>query len=69
MRKKIQELLDSGVTAYQIGKAIGVQAVQIQRYMNGETSIGNMTLDRAEQLYNYALKLEQEKNKKVDKKC
>ncbi|MFK8243898.1 MULTISPECIES: helix-turn-helix domain-containing protein [unclassified Facklamia] len=59
MRKEIEKLLSSGLTAYQIAKYIGVQPVQIQRYMNGETSIGNMTLDRAEQLYKLYLELKE----------
>lgn len=62
MRKKIEELLSSGITAYQIGKDLGMQPVIIQRYMNGERKLDNMTLRNAEKLYNYAL--EQEKNKK-----
>lgn len=61
MRKTIEELLNSDITAYQIAKVIGVQPVQIQRYMNGETKVGNMTLDRAETLYNFAINLKKEK--------
>lgn len=64
MRKEIEKLLNSGLTAYQIAKRIGVQPVQIQRYMNGETALGNMTLERAEQLYNVYLELQEENKMK-----
>lgn len=64
MRVEIEKLLNSGLTAYQIAKKIGVQPVQIQRYMNGETALGNMTLERAEQLYNVYLELQEENKMK-----
>ncbi|MBR7928439.1 helix-turn-helix domain-containing protein [Aerococcaceae bacterium zg-ZUI334] len=59
MKKVIEKLLDGNITAYQIAKAIGVQPVVIQRYINGERKIGNMTLDRAEQLYKLYLELKE----------
>ncbi|MBS4462292.1 helix-turn-helix domain-containing protein [Aerococcaceae bacterium zg-B36] len=61
MKKTIEKLLDGNITAYQIAKAIGVQPVVIQRYINGERKIGNMTLDRAIELYEYAIEIQQTK--------
>lgn len=66
MKKEIEKFLRSGVTAYQIGKTLGIQPVQIQRYMNGEREIGNMTLDRAEQIYKLAKAYEEENKMKKE---
>lgn len=56
MRETIESLLKSDITAYQIGKDLGMQPVIIQRYMKGERKLDNMTLKTAEKLYEYAKK-------------
>ena len=50
MKKEIEELLKSGRTAYSIAKESGVDVTAIQKFMNGQRKIGNMTLDTAEKL-------------------
>lgn len=54
MKDEIQKLLDSDISSYKIGKEAGVSNSVIQRLRNGERTIGNLTLDTAEKLYEYA---------------
>ncbi|WP_436866184.1 hypothetical protein [Staphylococcus pseudoxylosus] len=54
MKDVIQKLLDSDISSYKIGKETGVSNSIIQRLRNGERTIGNLTLDTAEKLYEYA---------------
>ncbi|MGP0637790.1 hypothetical protein ACTRV7_05120 [Staphylococcus xylosus] len=54
MKKEIQKLLDSDISSYKIGKETGVSNSIIQRLRKGERTIGNLTLDTAEKLYEYA---------------
>ncbi|WP_432720432.1 hypothetical protein [Staphylococcus shinii] len=54
MKEIIQKLLDSDISSYKIGKETGVSNSIIQRLRSGNRSIGNLTLDTAEKLYEYA---------------
>ncbi|MEB7508387.1 hypothetical protein [Staphylococcus xylosus] len=54
MKELIQKLLDSDISSYKIGKETGVSNSIIQRLRSGNRSIGNLTLDTAEKLYEYA---------------
>ncbi|MGW7998920.1 hypothetical protein ACWEYI_00040 [Staphylococcus xylosus] len=54
MKDVIQKLLDSDISSYKIGKETGVSNSIIQRLRNGERTIGNLSLDTAEKLYEYA---------------
>ncbi|MBU0279403.1 XRE family transcriptional regulator [Gemella sp. zg-1178] len=53
MKKEIEELLNSNITAYTIAKSLNLNPTTIQRYKNGINKIDNMTLATAEKLYNY----------------
>jgi len=59
LKKEIEELLKTK-TAYRIAKDLGINARTVNRYQNGESPIGNMTLDTAEKLYNYSLQTKSE---------
>ncbi|MEN3822211.1 hypothetical protein V8V48_05400 [Staphylococcus xylosus] len=54
MKDVIQKLLDSDISSYKIGKETGISNSIIQRLRNGERTIGNLSLDTAERLYEYA---------------
>lgn len=60
IKEKIEWLLNGQFTAYSIAKAIGVHPTQIQRFINGERAINNMTLGRAIELYELAVKWEKD---------
>lgn len=53
MRKEIEKLLQSDITAYRIFKDTGVPYGNIDRLRNGSSSLDNLTLKNAEKLYNY----------------
>ena len=55
MKAEIEALLNSGRTAYSIGKATGLNINMLQKYINGERKVGNMTLDTAEKLYQFTI--------------
>lgn len=40
-------------TSYQVAKDLGINNRTVNRYQNGETPIGNMSLSTAVKLYNY----------------
>ncbi|QLK85924.1 XRE family transcriptional regulator [Staphylococcus sp. 17KM0847] len=58
MKKTIKKLLDSNMSSYAISKNTGVDAPTIQRVRSGERKLGNLTLDKAEKLYNYQKEVE-----------
>ena len=47
---ELEELLNSDVSSYRLGKETGVRSQVIQRYRNGETKLENMTLITARKL-------------------
>ena len=47
---EIKELLDSGMTSYEIGKSSGISNQVIDRYRKGTNVIENMTLKTAKKL-------------------
>ena len=47
---EIKELLDSGMTSYEIGKRSGISNQVIDRYRKGTNIIENMTLKTAKKL-------------------
>ena len=48
---EIKELLDSGMTSYEIGKRSGISNQVIDRYRKGTNAIENMTLKTAKKLH------------------
>ena len=54
---KIVIILNGDITAYKIAKELSVQPLTIQKYINGERKIENMTLATAEKLYEYYIKI------------
>lgn len=56
MRTKIQELLDSGLSSYRISKDTGVPSATISGLRNKKTDLGNISLNNAEKLFDYAEK-------------
>lgn len=56
MRTKIQELLDSGLSSYRISKDTGVPSATISGLRNKKTDLGNISLNNAEKLFDYAIK-------------
>lgn len=51
----VQEVLNSGETAYSLSKKSGVSEQLIGKYRNGITSVGNMTIENAQKLINIDL--------------
>ena len=47
---EIKELLDSGMTSYEIGKRSGISNQVIDRYRKGTNAIENMTFKTAKKL-------------------
>ena len=47
---EIKELLDSGMTSYEIGKSSGISNQVIDRYRKGTNAIENMTFKTAKKL-------------------
>ncbi|MCO4338154.1 hypothetical protein MTQ94_01745 [Staphylococcus agnetis] len=58
MRDKIEKLLLSNLTNYQIAKDTQMSHKTISELRSGKRKIGNLTLDTAEKLYNYQKRLE-----------
>lgn len=56
IRKNIEKLLKSGITAYRLSKDTGIALNSVNRLITGKTYIGNITLDNAEKLNEYYLK-------------
>lgn len=60
--KNLEHLLDGHITAYKISKDTKINVSSIQRYINGERKIKNMTLETAEKLYNYYIQIKKGSN-------
>ncbi|WP_340285304.1 hypothetical protein [Staphylococcus coagulans] len=58
VKHTIKNLLESGVTSYQIEKETSVSRAKIGRLRNGKNKIDNLTLETIEKLYNYQKGLE-----------
>lgn len=65
MRNKIEKLLSSNLTNYQIAKDTKMSHKTISELRAGKRKIGNLTLDTAEKLYNYQKGLEEMENTKT----
>lgn len=68
MRKVIENLLNSEITAYEISKQTGVSNSVISRLKSGERTIGKLSLDTAEKLYDYGteiMKMNELENKMI----
>ena len=50
---EIKELLDSGMTSYEIGKRSGISNQVIDRYRKGTNAIENMTFKTAKKLLEF----------------
>ena len=55
MKETIQQLLDSDISAYKIGKDAGVQDSLVKKLRNGNQAIGDTKYNSLEKLYNYAI--------------
>ena len=53
---EIKELLDSGMTSYEIGKRSGISNQVIDRYRKGTNVIENMTIKTAKKLLELKIK-------------
>ncbi|MFP4921048.1 hypothetical protein ACJVVW_09515 [Staphylococcus coagulans] len=53
VKHTIKNLLESGVTSYQIEKETSVSRAKIGRLRNGKNKIDDLTLETIEKLYNY----------------
>ncbi len=58
VKHTIKNLLESGVTSYQIEKETSVSRAKIGRLRNGKNKIDDLTLETVEKLYNYQKGLE-----------
>ena len=58
---EIKELLDSGMTSYEIGKRSGISNQVIDRYRKGTNIIENMTLKTAKKLLELKKSIEDKK--------
>lgn len=56
MKKYIQKLLDSEISAYKIGKEAGVQDSLVKKLRNGDQKIEDTKFGNLEKLFNYAVK-------------
>src|SRR5699024_10420227 len=55
MKEVIQNLLDSNISAYRIGKEAGVQDSLVKKLRNGEQQVGDTKFNNLEKLYKYSL--------------
>lgn len=53
MRKNIEQLIKSGITAYTVSKETGLSRNPLQKLFRGESKIDNLSLKTAEILSNY----------------
>ncbi|MBJ6292022.1 XRE family transcriptional regulator [Staphylococcus aureus] len=60
----VKKLINSNLSAYEIGKKTGVDPASIRRIRRGERTVEKLSFDSAEKLYNYQRSLE---NKEEDK--
>lgn len=61
LRKNIEKLLQSNVTAYRISKDTNIPLNSVTRLIKGETELDNITLKNAEILSKYYLKVKRNK--------
>lgn len=57
MRKEVEELLNSDLSAYRISKEADVPYMTVNDLRNGKSSIDNAKFYTIEKLYNYAVSL------------
>lgn len=53
MRKNIEQLINSGLSAYKVSKETGITLSVVQKIFNGTSSLDNISLKNAEILSNY----------------
>lgn len=58
IRKNIESLIASGLTAHTVAKETGISRNAVYKLFNGESSIDNITLVNAEKLSSYWEELE-----------
>lgn len=61
IRKNIESLIASGLTAHTVAKETGISRNAVYKLFNGESSIDNITLANAEKLSSYWEELDLEK--------
>lgn len=61
LKDKIKLLIKSDISAYRIAKDTGITQSKISDLRNGNIKIGNLTLDKAEELGDYYDQLKQSK--------
>lgn len=54
----VKKLINSNLSAYEIGKKTGVDPASIRRIRRGERTVGKLGFDTVEKLYNYQKQLE-----------
>ncbi|CAC6087988.1 TPA: helix-turn-helix transcriptional regulator [Staphylococcus aureus] len=54
----VKKLMNSNLSAYEIGKKTGVDPASIRRIRRGERTAKKLSFDTAEKLYNYQKQLE-----------
>lgn len=62
MRKTIEKLIKSSISATEIGRQTGVPESTIRMIRGGSRKLENITLGTAEKLYDYAVSLDLDKN-------
>ncbi len=55
MRKDVEKLLHSDLSAYRIAKEAGIPYMTVNDLMNGKSTIDNAKFSTIEKLYNYAI--------------
>lgn len=65
MRKNIEQLINSGLSAYKVSKETGIPNNTVVRIFKGEASIDNITLKNAEKLSNYWEELDMTKDMEI----
>ncbi|PKY92972.1 hypothetical protein [Facklamia hominis] len=58
MRKAVEDLLHSNISAYRISKEANVPYMTVNDLINGKSSIDNAKFSTIEKLYNYAISIE-----------
>ena len=58
MRKVVEDLLRSDISAYRISKDANVPYMTVNDLVNGKSSIDNAKFSTIEKLYNYAVSLQ-----------
>ncbi|MBO1200026.1 XRE family transcriptional regulator [Staphylococcus simiae] len=58
--RTVKKLINSNLSAYEIGKKTGVDSASIRRIRRGERTVEKLSFDTAEKLYNYQKEMEAE---------